>query len=222
MRLGTTRVWLGVPLALIAADLAVDAPRAAFLVVDVDGDGVALSDEHYAVAYDVDGDGVGERVQWTVAGQRDGFLFLDRDGDGLPAPGEMLRTFEPPRGPSATGCACLAALDRPEAGGNGDGRVDGEDAAAAGLFIWIDEDHDAVPSRSEVTALRDRAAASISLAATKGLRVDGALNLHTAWAPLETAPRRRQARRSGDRRRGWVYEVRLPYRDGGRRRASGP
>ena len=50
------------------------------LVLDLDGDGVGVSTVDEGVRFDLTGDGVAERMATTSGG--DGFLVLDRDGDG--------------------------------------------------------------------------------------------------------------------------------------------
>ncbi len=53
------------------------------LLIPLDGHPVRLTSVAGGVRFDVNGDGVLDRVAWTVAGARVGFLVLDRNGNGV-------------------------------------------------------------------------------------------------------------------------------------------
>jgi hypothetical protein len=196
---GSSRVaWLiaGLALALVCTALqpaAASTVRMVCLVVDLEGDGLRLGDRHYPVPFDVDGDGLRERVQWTAEEQREGFL------------GRRLAT---PDGPSRqAGWRALADLDSASAGGDGDGQLTATDRAWPDLRLWIDYNHDGDPDRPELDRLEDWRIESFALDFAEGLKVDGGLNLETAWASVTARPRAGSSSNPGP---GVVTEVHLP------------
>jgi hypothetical protein len=182
--------------------------RMVCLVVDLDGDGLNLGDKHYPVRFDVDGDGLRERVQWTAQEQREAFLWLDANHDRALQTDELVgRRLATPDGPSRqAGWRALADLDLESAGGNGDGRLTKADRAWADLRLWIDYDHDGDASKGELYRLEDWRIESFALDFAEGLKVDGGLNLQTAWASVKVRPEAGSTQ-SGD---GVVTEVHLP------------
>jgi hypothetical protein len=123
-------------------------------------------------------------VQWTAPRQHEGFLWLDDDLDRSLEPLELLgRRLATPEAPAReAGWRALRDLDRPAAGGDGDGLVTRADDAWAKLGLWIDFDHDAHPGPGELYRLEDWCIDVIELDFAEGLMVDGGLNLRTAWA----------------------------------------
>ena len=114
----------------------------------------ALTSVAGGVLFDINGDGVRERVAWTVAGAPVGFLALDRDGDGaIDSLGELFgQVASGQRRPEGTANSFpdLAAFDRPENGGNGDGVISAADAVFAQLRLWVDANHDGVSQPGEL------------------------------------------------------------------------
>jgi hypothetical protein len=207
---------------LLALALAIGAPASASkvrmvcLVVDLEGDGLRLGDKEFPVDFDVDGDGLQERVQWTAEEQREAFLWLDANHDHNLQPGELVgRRLATPEGPSRkAGWRALADLDSKSAGGNGDGRLTKADRAWSDLRLWIDYDHDADPSKGELYRLEDWRIESFQLDFAEGLKVDGGLNLETAWAGITVRPAAGAEKETAGGKsaggKGVVTEVHLP------------
>jgi len=132
------------------------------LVFDLDGDGLELSAMVTGVSpmFDMDGDGFAEHSGWVAPD--DGFLTLDKNGNGkVDDIGELFG------GAGQSGFAALEAYDE-----NGDGVIDAEDAVYSDLRIWRDLNGDAVTDEGELFTLADLDIASIDLAVTE----DGSKN----------------------------------------------
>jgi hypothetical protein len=199
---------IGVAIAAAALPAAATT-RMVCLVVDLEGDGLRLGDQHLGVRFDVDGDGLRERVQWTIEEQREGFLWLDANRDDAMQPDELVgRRLATPDGPSQkAGWRALADLDLESAGGDGDGQLTASDRAWSDLRLWIDYNHDGDPDRAELYKLEDWRIESFALDFAQGLKIDGGLNLETAWAAVSVRPRSGAPTAATARR---VTEVHLP------------
>lgn len=53
------------------------------IVLDIEGDGIELTDAYGGVYFDVGSDGHADLVAWTHAGSDDAWLCLDRNGNGV-------------------------------------------------------------------------------------------------------------------------------------------
>lgn len=125
------------------------------IVVDLDRGGFRFTDLDGGVRFDLDGDGHAESISWVAPGSGDGWLVLDRDGDGMITTGaELFGNFTPqPPSDEPHGYAALAVFDQPAAGGDGDGAITPADAVFAELRLWIDADHDGVSRPDELISL---------------------------------------------------------------------
>lgn len=117
------------------------------LVLDLDGDGVRLTDYVSApVLFDIDNDGGSlEETGWVSSG--DGIVVVDRDGNGkIDHIGETLSEYFGGAAGSGgnagekrfkNGFDALKSLDS-----NGDAVFDDKDAAWSSVKVWVDGNHD--------------------------------------------------------------------------------
>jgi len=129
------------------------------LVLDLTSDGFHLTDTAHGVIFDIRADGHPLRLPWT-ADSRNGFLVLDRNGNGLVDDGsELFGNATPqPQSPHPNGFTALAQYDW-----NGDGIIDDRDRIYSLLRIWIDANHDGICQPEEMHTLPELGIFSISL-----------------------------------------------------------
>ena len=129
------------------------------IVLDLDGDGAELvSLTGSAVQFDMDGDGDKEKTGWAAAD--DGFLALDRNGNGrIDDIGEI--SFVQDLAGATTDLEGLQAFDS-----NANGLFDRGDARWGAFSVWQDADQDGVSDAGELLSLDDRGIQSINLSST--------------------------------------------------------
>lgn len=125
------------------------------IIVDVTGNGAALSSYAAGVSFDLDCDGTAEQTAWTTASTDDAFLCLDRDSNGTIDDGSELfgnltlqYTTTTPNGYFA-----LSVLDATAVGGNHDGVITSSDTAFTSLRLWFDDNHNGVSESGELKTL---------------------------------------------------------------------
>jgi hypothetical protein len=135
------------------------------IILDTDGSGYHLTDVANGVNFDIANNGVDGQVAWTAPGSTNAFLALDRNGNGMIDNGSELFGNVTPQPPSThpNGFLALAVYDQPANGGNGDGKIDAQDAIYSKLLLWIDSNHDGISQPWELHSLPEMGIADIYL-----------------------------------------------------------
>lgn len=131
------------------------------ILIDTAGDGYSLTSAEEGVEFDLNDNGVkSERVAWTDADSDDGWLVLDRNGNGqIDSGAELFGSKTPayldavePR--TANGFDALLMTEGPSYGGGvADGTIDARDAIYSRLRVWLDRNHDGKTDPGELRSL---------------------------------------------------------------------
>jgi hypothetical protein len=147
------------------------------VVVDILGDGFQMTSGEHGVPFDLRAIGVPEMFSWTAAESDDAWLALDRNSNGLIDSGKELfgnitPQPPPPVGEEMNGFLALAEYDTAGFGGNGDGKINHNDAIFDRLRLWQDTNHNGVSEECELFTLPGLGLRKIDLDYRESRRVD--------------------------------------------------
>ncbi len=132
------------------------------LSLDLDGDGIETVGANAGITFDFDGDGLKTGTGW-VKGD-DGFLVLDRNGNGqIDNGGELfgVDTVKANGQKASNGFDALKDFDS-----NGDGVFDAQDTQFANVKIWQDANQDGIAQAGELKTLAEHNIVAINLDST--------------------------------------------------------
>jgi hypothetical protein len=156
------------------------------IVLDLANNGINLGEAGVGVYFDVNADGVRDHVQWVRRGGDEGFLALDRNGNGIVDDGSELFGVGTPmilEGRNApNGFVGLAQYDSRQLGGNDDGLISDADAIWPQLRIWVDANADGVSTAAEMRTLKSYGITALETIPRIRKYVDPAGNVLPYWA----------------------------------------
>ena len=147
------------------------------IVIDVNGNGVNLTDAERGVMFDISGNGTKKHLAWTLPDSDDAWLVLDRNNNGVIDNGtELFGNFTPqpipPIGSERNGFLALTEYDNTLNGGNNDAVITTQDLVYVSLRLWQDLNHNGISEPSELKTLNSVGLKSIELAYKESPQID--------------------------------------------------
>ena len=154
-----------------------DAGGCSPVVVDVLGNGFAMTSAADGVLFDLENNGILRQFSWTAANSDEAWLALDRNSNGQIDSGRELFGNVTPQPPppgdeEMNGFLALAEYDTAAFGGNGDGKINHLDSIFNKLRLWQDKNHNGVSDSGEVFTLPQLGLRKIDLDYKKSRRTD--------------------------------------------------
>lgn len=149
-------------------------PQGSPIIIDTKGEGYHLTSLQGGVNFAFFPGKAPVQVSWTDPAYSNGFLVLDRNGDGTINDGSELFGNQTPQPPSdhPNGYIALSVYDDPSNGGNGNGVIDPGDAIFSKLRVWIDANHNGISEPSELHNLSELGISHIGLKYRRDQYVD--------------------------------------------------
>jgi hypothetical protein len=172
------------------------------LLLDIDGDGYEMTDYYYGVPFDVSGKGYATQTSWTAASSDDAWIVLDRNQNNRIDNGtEMFgdASEQPVTQNPRNGFSSLAMFDKPNRGGNDDGKITRHDRVFKKLRLWQDRNHNGISEPEELSRLPALDVVAVFLDYQESRRVDKYDN----WFRFRARVRDRNGARVGR----WAWDV---------------
>jgi hypothetical protein len=135
------------------------------IILDLFDEGFHLTSVEAGVGFPVRPGTPAVQMSWTDPQYRNGWLALDRNGNGVID--DMTELFgnltEQPPSRDPNGYRALAVFDDPANGGNGNGVIDPDDKIFSKLRVWIDQNHNGISEPNELLTLQSLGITRIDL-----------------------------------------------------------